>query len=516
MGDEALKRSFNSDRTRDPLYNQSKMYSEVYKLLGWIAPLPDSALSFQFTYLGAHLMNAENDPAAFFQECVLGIAYPNGVIGVSGNYVMRPFASILKTFEHMDDYLCRDEMIIGPLCLADDTSTASFSQMVAELKEVRGNWPKLMQRRSQIATERNIATTTMVNYTRFPLAVIKWLGWANSERRKDVYGKPTPFLVLTDRGREVISQLSALRDIRRSNLQNVSLPTKNAVARIGFYQMLERAGFDIQPVTKQIESDIELASVQIGGALDNILFSPFQELNPSELEDLFPRLAGQKEIAVSLPSADRQNIEGSEPVALVTLTNNSNERKPQTDTFVATLLHDAASAVGDNLAAIVEHIALLYLGSNKEEFYPLVAALFRSLGYDCQHSRHGVNYQRWDAMIHNPPYSIPIEIKSPGEEEFLSVKAVRQALENKIILLSRSPSQTNYETSSFVVGYNLPNDRSEVASLVADIKYAFGISIGVIDIRSLLHMVGAELLLGRQHNRMELRNLYGIVNVTGT
>ena len=42
-----------------------------------------------------------------------------------------------------------------------------------------------------------------------------------------------------------------------------------------------------------------------------------------------------------------------------------------------------------------------------------------------------------DAYVKVNSVDIPIEIKSPTEEEFLSTKAVRQALENKIILLSR-------------------------------------------------------------------------------
>jgi len=38
MGQEALTRSNREDRSRDPLYNQSKMYSELYKVLEWLHP----------------------------------------------------------------------------------------------------------------------------------------------------------------------------------------------------------------------------------------------------------------------------------------------------------------------------------------------------------------------------------------------------------------------------------------------------------------------------------------------
>ena len=34
MGQEALTRSTREDRSRDPLYNQSKMYAELFRMLG--------------------------------------------------------------------------------------------------------------------------------------------------------------------------------------------------------------------------------------------------------------------------------------------------------------------------------------------------------------------------------------------------------------------------------------------------------------------------------------------------
>jgi hypothetical protein len=55
-------------------------------------------------------------------------------------------------------------------------------------------------------------------------------------------------------------------------------------------------------------------------------------------------------------------------------------------------------------------------------------------------------------MIVDATDSIPIEIKSPGEEMELSVKALRQAVENKVILLSRNQFPTrrgDYDTSGW-------------------------------------------------------------------
>ncbi len=108
------------------------------------------------------------------------------------------------------------------------------------------------------------------------------------------------------------------------------------------------------------------------------------------------------------------------------------------------------------------------------------------IDFNCEYSRPGDNGARWDAIIIDETRSIPIEIKSPTEEMHLSVKAIRQALENKIILLSRKTHITDKNTTSLAVGYCLPNDRAEVSSLVENIKETYGYKIGVLDFKSLL------------------------------
>jgi hypothetical protein len=177
-------------------------------------------------------------------------------------------------------------------------------------------------------------------------------------------------------------------------------------------------------------------------------------------------------------------------------------------------LFNATVRKTNNVTKAVELITEGLAKTNKDKFYPFVAGLFRALGYDCRHSRVGVNYERWDALIVDKNNSIPIEIKSPGEEEFISVKAVRQALENKIILMARKAFPTRPETTSLAVGYNLPNNRSEVVSLISDIYKAFNVVIGVIDTRSLLRLVAASILEGKKHNPSDLVHLQGIINVS--
>ena len=131
---------------------------------------------------------------------------------------------------------------------------------------------------------------------------------------------------------------------------------------------------------------------------------------------------------------------------------------------------------------------------------------------DCHKSRDGVNGERWDAMIRDPERSIPIEIKSPTEEMHLSVKAIRQALENKIVLLSRETYKTTPDTSSYAVGYLLPNNRAEVFDLIENIKKTFGYSIAVFDIATLVKIAVNIVLFDTGIDREELFGLEGIVN----
>ncbi len=514
MGQQALQRSYNADRSRDRLYNQSKMYSELYKVLGWIHPFPGSALTFRFTYLGAHVVAARRDPAAIFRESILGIAYPNAVLNVKGEYTLRPFTTILRTIGELDGLLCRDEMIVGPLCLEDDTDAEQFDAMIDELRSLREDWSHLQAKLRAIARDRNITTTTMENYTRFPLAVMKWLKWTDSQRRTDVYGRSIPFLVLTADGRHIIQEIKAYRDVRGADIQAIDDETKAAVVRIGFYQMLDRAGFEIDTVRDQLTRNLNHAAAFLGDASRPLLFSPFQELDPEYTNSLFPRLSGIREGRSSKLDVPAAISILPQLYSKVSLSSSKAHVRTQADHDLIALFQDAAKRVGNDLRRVADYIAAQQRGANKEEFYPFIVRLFRTLGYNCEASRPGVHYQRCDAFIADPEHSIPIEIKSPGEEEFLSVKAVRQALENKIILLSRRSHSTQPDTTSLVVGYNLPNDRSEVASLIADIHKAFGITIGVIDLRSLLRLAAATILQGKQHDTAELRNLHGIIDVT--
>ncbi|MDD3906220.1 MAG: hypothetical protein PHS46_06815 [Candidatus Omnitrophica bacterium] len=518
MGEEALSRSTREDRSRDPLYNQSKMYAELFRMLGWFQSLSNSSLSYRMTYLGAHIVSAYHDIKPLFRESILGIAFPNNVLDNKGSYILRPFATILLTMKDLDNILCRDEMIIGPLSLVNDRNKTDYLSMIKHLKSIRGDFSKLQSAIKVASKKRGISVNTMWNYTRFPLAVLEWSGWTQKERNSDIYNTPAIFHRLTPLGENQAEGIEACTDLRASDFKKLEKEDRIKLARFCFFDMLMRSGFDLSPLNAELSETIRtiLPILFKQQKTYQFIFSPFQEFNLEENEEIFPetKLTPSKQLNNNLvqPQAKASSKASTSLFVDILL---ENKTKPislqKKDREIADDLIDCYLKNHKDIDKCIDALENIYKHANKDKFYPLVTALFCLLGYNCEHSRAGVNYQRWDAMIIDKDESIPIEIKSPGEEQNISVKAVRQAVENKVILLSRKAYATKVGTTSFVVGFYMPNDRSEVSLLLEDIKKTFGINIGIIDFASLLRLCYEALINNKYPKTKDMTNLYGFI-----
>jgi len=510
MGQEALSRSTREDRTRDPLYNQSKMYSELFKSLGWIHPTEEKKLDLKLTYFGAHLVAAEQDPSAIFKQSVLGMAYPNPIINVKSSNKIRPFAAILKTMYSLDGLITRDEMIVGPLSLKDDRDDIEFNQMINMLKAMRGDFKKLQKEMNKVSRNLSISMNTMCNYTRFPIGVLKWTNWASDVSNKSIYKKSIPFLELTSIGNNVVKEIINSIDIRNHDLEKVDSDSKRLIVLLSFFQILNKSGFDVLETLNEYQKDIKILNKVIRGK-NNILFSPFQELDLKYLNTIFPDISG-KHIS---DENKREIIDSNNKEHILThYVQANNTSTVVTDGSTIDIIKQIQDYFKQyqNIDNVIDKVCNNYIYSNKDTFYPLISDIFNYLGFNCELSRPGVNYQRWDAIIIDDEQSIPIEIKSPGEEEYLSLKSVRQALENKIVLLSRKSYPTLPETSSLVVGYKFPNERAEVNRLLLDIHKSYGFIIGIIDFYSLLFLTCKKLILKKSINRSDLFKLHGFIN----
>lgn len=509
IGEEALRRSTRADRSRDPIYNQSKMYAELFRWLGWIHSTT-SKLTFSFTLLGQHIGTAR-DAAPLMRECLLGMVSPNEVLNSKSTQKLRVIGGILLVMDALGE-ITRDEMMAGPMSIDDDTNAEASNEMINMLLSFRKIPKKLDHFLDDIATSSKITRNpTMTNYTRFPIGVIRGSGWSTTQ-----HGSA---LVITDEGRAIAERLRNAIDVRLDDFNSLPDAAKPALIRLSFYEMLEHGGFDIKPV-KGVINEAERVLSRTGIKLSSgITFSPFQQLSHGTIANFAPDLIyhpdTSESTSVNTDFATEGRLTTPESgvikILQITLTESDALIDVDTDDVVSEIQSLIENFKSEDMA--IEEFSKKYSSSNRDIFYPLVVKLLRIIGFDCHLSRGGQNYARADAIIVDPTDSIPIEIKSPGEELEISVKGVRQALENKVIFLARQMYPTTPSCTSLLVGFNLPNERSEVNQLTEDIYNAFSINIGVIDLRVLLRIAINTIVTGKLHDLSEIRTLKGIVHV---
>ena len=110
IGNEAIIRSTREDRSRDPLYNQLKMYSELYRMLGWLKPGTMNT-NFNFTEISQYVAECDEQiQLNIFRECLLSIVFPNPLLENKSGNESRPFPIILKVADRLHDAIFRDEI----------------------------------------------------------------------------------------------------------------------------------------------------------------------------------------------------------------------------------------------------------------------------------------------------------------------------------------------------------------------------------------------------------------------
>ena len=87
-------------------------------------------------------------------------------------------------------------------------------------------------------------------------------------------------------------------------------------------------------------------------------------------------------------------------------------------------------------------------------------------------------------------------------------------MENKVVLLSRYNQHypTIPEISTFAVGYNIPNERSDVYKLIEDIHSVYGINIAIADIGILLSAAYYCLLNNKNYLISDFSDVRGVIN----
>ena len=515
IGEEALRRSYlTSDLTRNPLYNQAKMYAEVYRILGWIKSTAESALKFNFTYLGSHIAPLENNPRALVEESLLGIIYPNETISVAFEDVNRPFITILRALTELDGFICRDELIIGPLSIVDSRDETAFQNMISKIRTLRRTQKKesLLNELGRQSELLNIQENTMQNYTRFVISSLEYVGWITKVNKK-IYRRNMQFLVLSDAGIEKYNQIKDHKYIFNNDIDKKDETLTKAISSIGFLSMLDRAHFNVESELDKQESYLNLLESKF--QTNKILFSPFQFFDDAGIKIFLPQYANA-ELEDTVTLDFNHELSGSSIPDQITVTNipfsPQNEqiltsKKSRAEILLTEILnqHD-----GDIEGAIGE-LLLKILPMKQSDFYLLFAELFTTIGLSAKAPPAGVNNERWDVIIPDSEYTIPVEVKSPTEEKTLSVKAIRQALENKIVLLSRKSYITDFDCVSLAIGFEIPIASSEVYKLIEEIHEVYKINIGILSVKTLLSIALDCIKYEKKCDIAILKNARGVI-----
>lgn len=511
-GDAALALSNTDNDSLNSTKMNAKMYAEVFRLLGWVTSAGDSSYPLVFTYIGEHAALAD-DVLPLYEQCVLGINNPQEIMDVKYDEKVRFFKATLFSLQDLDGIMYKHELCLGPMSI-DDLDKSQYNRMIAYLKKLRGSYERYQDAYQALCDDLGVKPTLPDNSTRLPIAFMKTCGWVESRRTRNLYPpKSLECICLTQHGADLADSLREVKDLRMDEYYSYLEHTRKSLIRLGVYSMLLRAGYDTSPVQETMQQDQAMCADILDGK--ELLFSPYQTLHRSVVDEalgVHREIAGAQTHTDVLPDIKRTDAN----VNNISLTISTNEAHPTSDVEVNSFVQQVldAKSVGERKKDIIDKIFDDSITDTQTKFYPFVAMLFRVMGLDCQASRPGDNGARWDAIIVDPEESIPIEIKSPTEEQHLSLKAIRQALENKVILLSRETHPTLPETTSLVVGYYLPNDRAEVTNLMNDFKTAFGYNIGIIDLRTLLTIAVTIVYDEKTFDIFELNRLEGFANAT--
>ncbi len=514
-GDVALSLCQTDNESMNSALMNAKMYAEVFRMLGWVTPAGDKSYPLVFTYIGIHIAESENDCSKLYEQCVLGINNPTELTDrMSYDENIRFFKCALRTCIDLGGIIYKHELCIGPMSVNDNIEI-EYQSMIKNISKLRGNYQNLRNAFISLADSLGMKLDPVDNCTRLPIALLKTCGYVESVNDSSLYNKSLSCLKITKYGISAYNYVKTMKDLRLQEFNSYKKEIQLSLIRLGIYSMLKRAGYDLSSVEDIIKQDnITCADILKGKEL---LFSPYQTIKRNLIEEALGINIGNEVITEEKINtfSNNSNIEKASRINALDLNIPTyiNEKILNFEEDIKFLQEvEKLKSKGKSSPDIIDILFEKYKTATKDNFYPLISTIFKIIDFKCEYSRPGDNGARWDAIIIDDKRSIPIEIKSPTEEMHLSVKAIRQALENKIILLSRKTHITDKATTSLAVGYCLPNDRAEVSNLVENIKETYGYKIGVLDFRSLLTIAISILIDNKGFDKNKLYELEGLAN----
>lgn len=525
VGLEARERAFNENTSLDSMLMQVKAYGEIYRLLGlWRSESDKEKTKYRITFLGELILKSSvGYHKGLLAQCWLGIQLPNFVIeDRDSRNQTRIIWSYLRAIDAMKRPLSKQGLIYICHTLQDDENSDEFNGKVQSLNDLpytnKAKLKSALEQIAQSALPKPIKTTTLDNSTRLTIAALKQFGWTK--------GVGNNSYELSEYGKDLVDSYSKYYRPTAQEVMAMSFELRKAISIVGLIQLLDRANIPTHYLRFQLKYNKNRNIIWNNSLFNNeqteILFSPYQALAPKDLIEIFgdkienyqnlkPIPLEQKNHSYTANNSDN-NTFSTETIVTIEYSSNNQPTHFQANNKI---LNEFTELYTDKKLGFDKAICRLnddYSNSKQFEFYEAIAALFRIIGFNAQASRAGQNSSRFDAIITHETQSIPIEIKSPTEERNLSVKGIRQALENKIVIESRKEYASTRETSSFLVGYLYPNERSEVHDLLKYIKNYYGISIAVISFEELMRMAFTKHLNPQAFDEEIIFSLFGIIH----
>ena len=513
-GDMAIELNKDKETSRDGAFNNVKMYAEIFRQLGIFSPeTSDKSYPIIFTFIGHHIATSDA-PEKLVEECFWGMNTPNRLTDKMTYEEHVRFAKCtLRMIIDLGGTIYKHELCMGSMSV-NDNSEEEYSAMIKKLKGLRGDKKRFKNAFEEFAASLGMKPTSVDNCTRIPIKLLKYCGYVEDVRDKTLFNKMEKCLKITTKGIDTYNRFSKMKDIRLDDFEACSENEQISLIRLGMYSMLERAGYNMEDVFDVMEEDKKVLSKILNGK--ELLFSPCATL-PRNIIEKVPEFKNE------LQTDNKQNYQTENNHELIfSLENKVHEIKVdfkgKVDFSKLNEKHDKEflervyelNKKSNKVDTIVEILFEEHRNDKKDVFYPLISTLFKVIGFDSEVSRDGDNGSRFDVVIVDRNKSIPIEVKSPTEEDVVNVKAIRQALENKIVMLSRKKFITDNETTSMAVGYELPNNRADIQNLIYAIKETFGFRIGVIGFKSLLYIAVNFLIEEKSVDKNSIFMLEGL------
>lgn len=288
IGQEALRRSTRDDRTRDPLYNQHKMYSEVFRMLGWYHP-GSQRTNFTFSDIASTVNEASNQKLKkIYEECVIGITFPNFHVDNRGGNKIRPFLFLLKLMNSVDGQILRDEIIVSVLNVIDDRSKDIIQNQTKKINKLRKNYMLLANELFMLSKKNKTQINTLKNYTRFILGTLLYNGWAVKVNQKTIYNKQLVSYKLTEYGKTFIESFVDKIDIRHTDIKDFNIETRASFSLLSFYSFYARIGYPIEEydnIIKILQQKclpvFEKFKIK---SINEVIYYPIQQSTKDEIE----------------------------------------------------------------------------------------------------------------------------------------------------------------------------------------------------------------------------------------